>query len=181
MTCDHIAFVLLDPSNDMFFSEREKTALEMLGVTSFSPCNVFKTLRLVGVHFTAGEWGRKRCGSVVTTIYRQVSRYCFVNAFLQLEGKVYASVTWLSTPTYPCAPFKLVVKVRMLTPQQQRSHRSVIPVDRIDPCTVPVLPHNDGVHFYMMWDKGTDRTTTVWFVIIDLACPNLIFSVYYFF
>ena len=84
-----------------------------------------------------------------------------MNVFLQLEGKAYVSVTWLSTPTYPCAPFKLVVKVRMLTPQQQRSHRSVIPVDRIDPCTVAVLPHNDGVHFYMTRDKGTDRTTTI--------------------
>jgi len=152
---------LTRPVKRYVLSEREKTALEMLGVTSFSPCNVFNTLRLVGVHFTAGEWGRKRCGSVVTTIYRQVSRYCFVNAFLQLEGKAYASVTWLSTPTYPCAPFKLVVKVRMLTPQQQRSHRRVIPVDRIDPCTVAVLPHNDGVHFYMIRDKGTDRTTTI--------------------
>ena len=63
-------------------------------------------------------------------------------------------------PVVP-TPFKLVVKVRMLTPQQQRSHRSVIPVDRIDPCTVAVLPHNDGVHFYMIRDKGTDRTTTI--------------------
>ena len=148
------------PVKQYVLSEREKSGLEMLGVTSFSPYYVFNTLQLVGVHFKAGEWGHKRCGSVVTTIYRHVSRYCIVNVFLQLEGNVYASVTWLSTPTYPCEPFKLVVKVRMLTPQQQRSHRSVIPVDRIDPCTVAVMPHNDGVHFYMIRDKGTDRTTT---------------------
>ena len=152
---------LTRPVKRHVLSEREKIALEMLGVTSFSPCNVFKTLRLVGVHFTTGEWGHKRCGSVVTTIYRQVSRYCFVNAFLQLEGKAYASVTWLSTPTCPCAPFQLVVKVRILTPQQQRQCRSVMPVDRIDPCAVAVQPHNDGVHFYMTRDKGTDRTTVV--------------------
>ena len=83
-----------------------------------------------------------------------------MNFSLEVEGKSYESVTWLSTPTYVCVLFKLVVKVRMLTPQQQRSHRSVIPVDRIDPCTVAVMPHNDGVHFYMIRDKGTDRTTT---------------------
>ena len=46
----------------------------------------------------------------------------------------------------------------MLTPAQQRQHRSVIPVDRIDPCTVAVLPDSDGVHFFMMRNKGTDRT-----------------------
>ena len=139
-------------------SDREKTGLTMLGVTSFVQYNAFKVLTLLGVHFKGGEWGKKRCGSVVTTIHRQVSRYCIVKVFLELQGKAYTSVTWLSTPTYPCLPFKLVVKVRMLTPAQQRQHRSVIPVDRIDPCTVAVLPHNDGVHFYMLRDKGTDRT-----------------------
>ena len=91
-------------------------------------------------------------------MFVNIENFMFYPTFLQLEGKVYVSVTWLSTPTYPCAPFKLVVKVRMLTPQQQRSHRSVIPVDRIDPCNVAVLPHDDGVHFYMLRDKGTDRT-----------------------
>ena len=77
--------------------------------------------------------------------------------FLQVQGRVFACVRWLSTPVYPCLPFKLVVKVRSLTPVQQRVHRSVIPVDRIDPCTVAVLPDSDGVHFFMMRDKGTDR------------------------
>ena len=74
-------------------SDREKTGLTMLGVTSFFSYNVFNILKLLGVHFKAGEWGSKRCGSVVTTIYRQVSRYCIVNAFLEVEGKAYASVT----------------------------------------------------------------------------------------
>ena len=139
-------------------SEREKTGLARLGVTSFVSCKVFLALKLLGVHFSGRDWGKKRCGSVVTTIYGRVSRYCIVNVFLEVEGKAYASVTWLSTPTYPCLPFKLVVKVRMLTPAQQLQCQSVIPVDRIEPCTVAVLPHNDGVHFYMLRDKGTDRT-----------------------
>ena len=130
----------------------------MLGVTSFRQFKAFNVARVLGVHFRGGEWGKHRCGSVITTIHGQVSRYCIVNVFLHVEGKTYASVTWLSTPTYPCLPFKLLVKVRMLTPAQQRQHRSVLPVDRIDPCTVAVLPHDDGVHFFMLRDKGIDRT-----------------------
>ena len=78
--------------------------------------------------------------------------------FLQVQGRCFTCVTWLSTPIYPCLPFKLVVKVRLLTPAQQRVHRSVVPVDRIDPYTVTVLPDSDdGVHFFMMRNVGTDR------------------------
>ena len=40
---------------------------------------------------------------------------------------------------------------------EQRHHRSVIPVSKIEPTTVAVLPDSDGVHFYMMREKGTDR------------------------
>ena len=61
----------------------------------------------------------------------------------------------------------------MLTPAQQRQHRSVTPVDRIDPCHVAVLPHNDGVHFYMLRDKGTDRTD-----VNDFYCDLILFLVH---
>ena len=44
-----------------------------------------------------------------------------------------------------------------MAPAAQCLLRSVIPVDKIDLCTVAVLPDTDGVHFYMMRDKGTDR------------------------
>ena len=44
-----------------------------------------------------------------------------------------------------------------MAPAAQRLHRRVIPVDKIDPCTVSVLPDNDGIHFYVMREKGTDR------------------------
>ena len=74
-----------------------------------------------------------------------------------VQDKHFACVTWLSPPTYPCRPFKIVVKVRMMTPASQQIHRSVIPIDKIDVCSVAVLPDIDGVHFYMMRDKGTDR------------------------
>ena len=138
-------------------SEREKDGMRILGVTSFRNYKVFKVAKLLGVHFRCGEWGCRRCGSVITTIYRQISRYCIVNAFVQVQGKVYACVTWLSVPTYPYLPLKIVVKVRMLPPEQQNVFRGVISVDKIDPCTVGVIPDEDGVHFYMLRDKGTDR------------------------
>ena len=138
-------------------SDREKSDMQFLGVTSFRGYKVFQVAKILGVHFRCGEWGHQRCGSVITTIYRGVSRYCIVKAFVQVQGKMYATVTWLSCPIYPHLPFKIVVKVRMMTPAQQHVHRSVISVDKIDPCTVGVIPHEDGVHFYMLRDKGTDR------------------------
>ena len=55
------------------------------------------------------------------------------------------------------SPTTGVVKVKLLTEDEQRVHRSVIAVDKIEPCTVGVIPHEDGVHFYMLRDKGYDR------------------------
>ena len=146
------------PTKRCALSDNERNDL---GVTSFCQFKAFRVATVLGVHFRGGEWGERRCGSVITTIKDQVSRYCIVNRFLEVEGQAYASVTWLSPPTYPCFPFKLVVRVRMLTPQQQRQHRSVLPVDRIVPTTVAVLPHDDGVHYYMLREKGTDRCNRV--------------------
>ena len=146
------------PVKRYVLADRERNDITLLGVTSLRQCKAFKVCKVLGVHFRAGGWGNRRCGSVITTIYRGISRYCIVHMFLQVQGRVFACVRWLSTPVYPCLPFKLVVKVRVLTPVQQRVHRSVIPVERIDSCTVAVLPDSDGVHFFMMRDKGTDRT-----------------------
>ena len=136
---------------------RQKDDMQIMGVTSFRDLKFFRVCRLLGVHFRSGEWGCRRCGSVITTIYRGISRYCIVHTFLMVQDKAYACVTWLSTPTYPCRPFKIVVKVRKISHASQLLLRSVISVDKIDPCTVSVLPHADGVHFYVMRDKGTDR------------------------
>ena len=96
-----------------------------------------------------------RLAGQVICAHGGVSRYCIVNMFFMVQDK---AVTWLSTPVYPCPPFKIVVKVRLMTPAQQLLCRSVIPVDRIQPCTVSVLPASDGIYFYMMRDKGIDRT-----------------------
>ena len=112
----------------------------------------------MGVHFRAGEWGRPRCGSVITTIFDRRSRYCYVKKFLKVQGQFFARVEWLSVPTYPYAPDnRLVVRVRKLADAQQRQHRCFVPLEDIDPCTVAVIPQRDGVHFSMLRDKGYDR------------------------
>ena len=142
-------------------SQRERSAMETMGVTSFSDFQAFKVAKVLGVHFRGGQWGCRRCNSVITIIHGGVSRYLFVNAFFMVQNKAYAGVTWLSTPIYPCHPFKIVVKVKLMTPARQLTHQSVISVDRIQPCTISVMPASDGVHFYMLRDKGTDRTVAV--------------------
>ena len=139
-------------------SAREKYDLGVLGVTNFFGVRAFSIARILGVHFKAGEWGRRRCGSVITTIYRGCSRYCVVKTFLRVQGSSYARVTWLSVPKYPCAPNLLVVRVCMLPHEQQMTHRTVIPIDKIDPCRVSVMPDEDGIHFFVMREKGYDRT-----------------------
>ena len=145
------------PIKGYHLSQRERRSMETWGTTSFEDLQPFKVVRVLGVHFRTGGWGQHRCGSVITTIYRGVSRYCIVNAFFMVTDQTYASVTWLSTPIYPYLPFKIVVKVKLITDVQQLLHPSVIPVDRIQPTTVSVMPDSDGIHFWMMREKGIDR------------------------
>ena len=138
-------------------SRREKFDLGMLGVTSTDDVRSFDIAFVLGVHFRAGEWGQERCGSVITTMFAGRSRYCFVRRFLRVQGQYFALVNWLSISEYPYAPNRLIVKVHLLSREQQLQHRCVISIKKIDPCTVAVLPHEDDVHFYMLRDKGYDR------------------------
>ena len=79
---------------DYDLAGRATQALESLGVTSFRDLKFFKTCKVLGVvHFRSGEWGCRRCGSVITTIYRGISRYCIVDMFLMVQDKEYACVT----------------------------------------------------------------------------------------
>ena len=151
-------FVLSVPSRCYALSKRARFDLGMKGVTSFRSVRAFDVARILGVHFRAGEWGRRRCGSVVTFIYAGISRYCIVNKFLRVQGKLFVHVTWLSKPHYPYAPNKLVATVHMLTDAQQRVHSCVIAIDRIEPCSVAVIPNTDGIHFFMLCGKGCDRS-----------------------
>lgn len=139
-------------------SRKERFDLGMLGVTSLSRVMTFPICWILGVHFHGGEWGRRRCGSVVTCIRRGRSRYCVVKSFIRVQRKVFARVEWLSVPTYPYDPNKLVVRVRMLTDTEQAQHPSVIPVTIIEPTPVGVILDPDRIHYYMLREKGIDRT-----------------------
>ena len=140
-------------------TQREKFDLVRLGVSNIDDLRVrsFTTAHILGVHFKTGEWGEQRCGSVMTTIYARRSRYCVVQKFLRVGEKCFARVKWLSVPKYPFAPCRLVVRVRVLMPQEPCIRRIIIPIESIDPCNVYVIPDEDGVHYYMMRDKGLDR------------------------
>ena len=72
-----------------------------------------------------------------------------------VNGNEFVAVTWLSRPIYPYAPFTVVVKVRRT--KNQPLNRCVIQCDRIEPCGVCVMPDEDGIHYFMMRDRGHDR------------------------
>ena len=139
-------------------SKKERFDLGMLGVTSLSRVMTFPICWILGEHFRGGEWGRRRCGSVVTCIRRGRSRYCVVKSFLRVQEKAFARVVWLSVPMYPYAPNKLVVRVRMLTDVEQTRYPAVIPIEHIEPTSVGVILDPDNIHYYMLREKGVDRT-----------------------
>ena len=135
----------------------ELFALGRRGVTELTDAKFYKIIKILGQHFKAGEWGKKWCGSVVTTMFNNVSRYCVIQRFVEVQQKAFAIVTWLTVPTYPYSPNPLVVRVRL--PSRGSSQPScILPVEDIIPTHVSVLPDDDGVNFCLMRGKGTDRT-----------------------
>ena len=52
-------------------TDREKDDMQMMGITSFHDVKFFKVCKILGVHFRCGEWGCRRCGSVITTMHIQ--------------------------------------------------------------------------------------------------------------
>ena len=146
----HLDFFRLD--------DLQKVELMRRGVQDFSDIKGYRCVKILGQHFRSGNWGKNRCGSVATTMVAGISRYCILDRFFTIQRQIFALVTWLSVPTYPYAPNPLLVKVRFPpvdpTPQPSR----ILPVDRIIPTHVAVLPDDDGVNFWVMRGKGTDRT-----------------------
>ena len=67
-------------------STRESIDLGILGITNMEHARSFNVIHILGVHFKAGEWGQKSCGSVITTIYNGRSRYCVVDKFIQVQN-----------------------------------------------------------------------------------------------
>ena len=138
-------------------TSKQRYCMSLLGVKRFGVIQGFNGAWIRGIHFACGEWGRRTCGSVFTTVYCGRSVYGVLDRFLLLDGVHYAAVTWLSQPFYPYAPITLVVRVRMLPARDQPLNRCVIRCDRIEPCGVNVMPDEDGVHYYMLRTRGFDR------------------------
>lgn len=137
-------------------SQQEKFRLGMLGIHCLDEVRGFDVAYVLGLHFKAGEWGKRRCGSVVVTQRGGCSRYCIVKKFLKVQGQYFARVMWLSTPEYPYDPIRLVVRVCMVR-QVEANDPCVIHINTIVPCRVSVLPDTDGIHFFVMRDAGYDR------------------------
>jgi hypothetical protein len=138
-------------------TRRQKYCMSLLGVKRFDCVQGYKVAWIRGIHFSCGEWGHRRCGSVFTTVYCGRSVYGILDRFMFVHGVECAAVTWLSKPFYPYAPITLVVRVRMIPASEQPLNRCVIRCDRIEPCGVCVMPDEDDVHYYMMRTRGFDR------------------------
>ena len=136
--------------------QRERLDLEVRGLRS-DACREYRIAYVLGVHFKAGEWGRSRCGSVITTMYGGRSRYAIVDSFINADGKDFAVVSWCSRPHYPYAPIPLVSRVTLLNPERQVLMPRLLPLNRIDPTRVIVEPDDNGRDFYMMRVLGWDR------------------------
>jgi len=155
-------YVHIYPHNMHRLNQHEKIDLALFGVRPSDFVETSKTAYVLGVHFRSGEWNNQvlgdghRCGSVITTTYTGKSRYCVVTKFIRVSGKDFACVRWLTKPVYPYSPNPLVVKVRE-APVRSLRLPTVLPLDFIDPTAVLVEPDVDGVHFYMMREKGFDR------------------------
>lgn len=113
---------------------------------------------VLGIHFRSGEWGCRRCGSVITTVHEGRSRYCYVSRFVKVGRQNFACVEWLSEPRYPYSPMTVVVRVGYLPGHRQRQMPALIPLEKIDPTPVLVEPDIDEHHFYMMRVHGYDHT-----------------------
>ena len=138
-------------------SRDQKFVMGVCGVTDFTHVYSFEIARVQGAHFKAGEWGQRRCGSVFVTTHCGQSQYGIITKFLGVQDKGFAVVTWLSPPVYPFAPITLVVKTKLMRAADQPRYRCLIQLNEIEPTGVCVLPDENGIHFWPMRLKGTDR------------------------
>ena len=141
---------------------KELAAMRLLLPTSIDYLSVssYKIADVLGVHFRAGEWGKQRCGSVFTCVFKGRSVYGRVDRFLKMDGMeneyLFASVVWFSVPTYPFGN-PLVVEVTLDGSKLDREIGCVIPVTVIDPSRVMVEMPQPGCDVYrMMRDSGYD-------------------------
>ena len=97
----------------MIFSDRERNDMQSMGVTSCRGVKVFKVAKILGVHFRSGEWGCRRCGSVMTTtvilIVYQRPTSC-MSLFIMGQF-ISAAVIWLA-PSFPATAHLVIMIAR---------------------------------------------------------------------
>ena len=97
----------------------ETDELHDLGVIDHNWSTSCNIAVILGVHFRANEWGKRRCGSVVVTTFNGKSRYCIVRKFINIQNQVFASVQWFCTPVYDYFPNTLGVRVTIARNDEQ--------------------------------------------------------------
>ncbi len=114
----NISFVLTRDSTTPKINDE----LQRLNHTPDPQIFLYKSVRILRVHFKSGEWGHTSCGSVVTSVKHGKSLYCVVTKFLRSRGSGFAIVKWLSVPEYPFLPNRLVVRVTLGNIDLQRRY-----------------------------------------------------------
>lgn len=147
---------------DSILSEVEVGSLRVLGspVEDIFASNEYNIALILGKHFRSGEWGKYRCGSVVTCVISGRSVYARVNKFFTVDGDDcvgYASVTWFGAPEYPLDRSPLVVRCREEDPDRLvDAYGCVVKLTQIDPCQVMVERDLHTGYCWMMRDSGFD-------------------------
>ena len=158
----HRCFLKMIGLRDAVLSELELSDLRILGVDVEDSLSitVFHIAHILGKHFRAGEWGQRRCGSVITAVFAGRSVYARVHRFIKVDGDDspgYASVTWFGAPEYPAYPNPLLVRCLEDDPDRLvDAYGCIIPTVQIDPVQVMVEREEDNVYCWMMTDSGYD-------------------------
>ena len=103
-----------------------------------------------------GEWGKRRCSSVFTTVIDSRSYYGRVRQFVSVRDKGFAIVSWFGEPTYPCDGHVLVVRVSLDGDVRVNGMpQPVVPISTI--VSTQVLVEKEGVDsYFVMRRHGID-------------------------
>ncbi len=149
-------------ARDAVLSELELADLRILGVDVEDNLSitVYNIAHILGKHFRSGEWGQRRCGSVITCVMAGRSVYANVHRFFKVDGDDspgYASVTWFGAPNYPAFPNPILVRCREVDPDRLAdAYGCVVAITQIDPTQVMVEREEDHVFCWMIRDSGYD-------------------------
>ena len=142
-------------------TDLELGSLRVLGVELHDHLSIseFKIAHILGKHFRAGEWGKYRCGSVITCVLDGRSHYARVERFLKVDGddcEGYASVTWFGVSEYPLGD-RLVVRCCEEQPDDLVAEFGcIVRISQVDPSQVMVERTDGLLHCWMMRNSGFD-------------------------